>query len=155
MLPYSGNPCLSSWSPRLYPVLNPFLVGHIISTFRQYTVKTRRGILAPVIGYNDILLHLYLPEINRQYYCLHFLHTGLSHHSELPGLTTSYIPVCTSTSQQSFSNLLIHLTISLFIFISGLPHSSRILGSSGLSHRSLGISVPVIYHPPLSLLRSL
>ena len=139
MLPYSGNPCLSSWSPRLYPVLNPFLVGHIISTFRQYTVKTRRGILAPVIGYNDILLHLYLPEINRQYYCLHFLHTGLSHHSELPGRTPSYIPVCTSTSQQSFSNLLIHLTISLF------P-----LSFSGFSHRSFNSSTAFIYHLPLS-----
>lgn len=144
MLPYSGNPCLSSWSPRLYPVLNPFLVGHIISTFRQYTVKTRRGILAPVIGYNDILLHLYLPEINRQYYCLHFLHNGLSHHSELSGRTTSYIPVCTSTSQQSFSNLLIHLAILLFGAV-----------TTGLSHRSLSISAPVIYHPPPSLLRSL
>ena len=144
MLPYSGNPCLPSSFPRLYPVLNPFLVGHIISTFRQYTVKTRRGILAPVIGYNDILLHLYLPEINRQYYCLHFLHNGLSHHSELSGRTTSYIPVCTSTSQQSFSNLLIHLAILLFGAV-----------TTGLSHRSLSISVPVIYRPPLSLLRSL
>ena len=144
MLPYSGNPCLSSWSPRLYPVLNPFLVGHIISTFRQYTVKTRRGILAPVIGYKDILLHLYLPEINRQYYCLHFLHTGLSHHSALSGRTTWYSSFSTSPSQQSLANLLTHLAIFLFGAV-----------TTGLSHRSLSISAPVIYRPPLSLLRSL